>query len=156
MLLVGVWAVTGSLKGLEVYGLPALCGYKNIRQGFGGPALTSLVILYWFLIRGWAYALTVLFPGLVAAESVLPILSTTFWSAKVCEFLQWGCKKFACQLKYEHERLLETLEVLENPHLSLFLRRVQLISPYMLQGIWSFLCGVLLALFIIIYAASQV
>jgi hypothetical protein len=156
MLLVGVWTVTGSRNWLEVYGLPALCGYKNIRQGFGGPALTSLVILYWFLIRGWAYALTVLFPGLVAAESVLLILSTTFWAAKVCGFLQWGCKKSACQLKYEHERLLETLEVLENSHLSLFLRIVRLISPCVLQGIWSFLCGVVLALFIIIYAASQV
>jgi hypothetical protein len=89
-LLCVTWAVTGSNNWNEVYGVPALCGYTILGQNLGPPATISLTILYWFLLRGWAYALTVLFPGLVQAKWILFVLSTTWWMARLCDVLEKG------------------------------------------------------------------
>lgn len=154
-LLIALWVVTGSNDWLEVYGLPALCGFKNLRQDFSAPATTSLAILYWFLLKTWVYAITVLLPSLAPVEWFLLILSTSWWLARICALLQKACKESACQLRQHHEILQQTRETL-NASNSPLLTRVRLLRARIDRGIWSFLCGSLLLLFGIVYAASQV
>ncbi|KAE8446002.1 hypothetical protein EG329_012641 [Mollisiaceae sp. DMI_Dod_QoI] len=88
VLLLVLWIVTGNNNWINVYGMPALCGYQNLSQGFGPPATTSLAILYWFLLRGWVFSLTVLFPHYNKLPWILKALSTNFWLGKICDFLE--------------------------------------------------------------------
>jgi hypothetical protein len=155
-LLLGTWTVTGSNDWLEVYGLPALCGYENLGQAFGAPATISLALLYWFLVRGWAYGVTVLFPNLTELNWLLFILSSSFWLTKICEILQKAYKESACQLQQKYETLQHTIELLRDSNQSTSIRVYRSINARILQAIWIFLCGISLLLFGIIYGASQV
>ncbi|RFU26545.1 hypothetical protein B7463_g9807, partial [Scytalidium lignicola] len=158
-LILVIWIVTGSNDWLEVYGQPALCGYKNLGQNFGPPAATSLAILYWFLLREWVLAVTVLIPSFTKAGWMLTLLSTTFWLAQLCDLLQKACKKSASQLYRHHKLLRETSIFPTSSDLSFDARRLQFLSTLrakIVQGIWSFLCGALLSSFVLLYGVAQV
>ncbi|KFZ04171.1 hypothetical protein V502_10354 [Pseudogymnoascus sp. VKM F-4520 (FW-2644)] len=86
-LCMGIFIVTGNNNWLSVYGLPAQCGYDNLRDGFSPPATISLGLLYWFLIRGYAFSFTVLIPTSKAAQLFSVFLSSAFWLAKICKYI---------------------------------------------------------------------
>lgn len=87
-LCMGILIVTGNNNWLSVYGLPAQCGYDNLGDGgFRPPATISLGLLYWFLVRGYAFSFTVLIPTSKAVQLFCVFLSSAFWLAKICKYL---------------------------------------------------------------------
>lgn len=151
-LLLVLWTVTGSNDWLKVYGMPTLCGYQNLSQDFGSPATASLAILYWFLLRGWAFSLTVLFPYHSKLPWVLNALSTNFWLGKICDFLEKCCKQWASRLRQGQKRLQEATDI-QNDSL---IMTTTLIRPRVAQGFWLFLSGTSITLLGVVYAASEV
>lgn len=155
-LLLVLWTVTGSNDWLEVYGMPALCGYQNLSQDFGPPATTSLAILYWFLLRGWAFSWTVLFPHHSKLPWILKALSTNFWLGKICDFFEKCCKQSASQLRQRQKRLQEATDTQNNSRQSSLIKTTTLIRPRVAQGFWIFLSGTSVMLLGVVYAAFEV
>lgn len=155
-LLMTVWTVTGSNDWLEVYGMPALCGFQNLRQDFGPPATTSLALLYWFLLRGWAFSWTVLFPNNNGLPWLLKLLSTNFWLGKICDFLEKWYKQSTSHLRQAQKRSQEASITGSNSPRPSLAQTTTLMRGYLDQGFWIFASGTLLVFLGVVYAAFEV
>lgn len=149
----GIWVVTGNNNWLSVYGLPAQCGYDNLGDGFGPPAVLSLGMLYWFLIRGYAYSFTVLIPASTKLQMFSVVLSSTFWLAQICKYLAaiseyFDSQRAKCQKSMAKDPGL-VVASLRYPHIKKTMHRLR-------YGAWSFASIFTKILHALVYGLGQV
>ena len=156
ILLIAIFAPTGSNDWLEDFGLPAICGFKNLGQGFGPPASISLILLYWFLLRQATSALDLLFtnsPTAAILSAFMNKMGFTYLLGILCQLLQRSRKSLAGQLRKHHNAVIE-LRKDHSP--SFWLWTVVLCRATILETILCLVCLWLMFLYALIYGIWQV